>query len=180
MNQVIEHKAATIKLVGLDNDGVLTDGRVYVDQDGRESKSFDIRDGFGIIMARRAGLVFVVITGRKNAIIETRAATLGIEEVHQGFLDKLRILKEIAEQRDLPLSQIAFMGDDLFDLPVMRAVGLSGAPCDAHPDVIAEADWVSQFPGGRGAVREFAELIIKAQGQWPRLTSFFAAEDAGV
>lgn len=167
-------KAAKVKLIALDNDGVLTDGRVYYDANNNEMKSFDIRDGFGIIMARRAGLKFIVITGKKSPIIDRRAEALGIEEVYQAFTDKAQVLHKVLIERGLDFEEAAFMGDDLFDLPVMRMTGLGAAPADAHPDVLEGADWVSKYDGGRGAVREFVEFVVKARGNWSEMMNIFS------
>ena len=172
--QEINERASRIELIALDNDGVLTDGRVYINTDGIESKAFDIRDGFGIVLARRAGLKFVIITGLKSPIVEVRAKMLHIDEVHQGFVEKDDVLRDILKKHNLSLEQAAFMGDDLFDLPALRIAGLSAAPADAHPGVKAEVHWVSSKRGGRGAVRELSELIVKARGQWESMMDVFA------
>lgn len=169
-------KAERIKMIVLDNDGVLTDGRVYISAEGVEAKAFDIRDGFGVVLARRAGVSFAVITGLLTPIIEYRARQLGIEEVHQGFTDKLERMKEIIAALKLDPAEVAYMGDDLFDLPVMRFVGLGAAPADAHPLVAAGADWVSSCGGGRGAVRDLIELVLKARGQWEWALGAFVGE----
>lgn len=165
--------AAKIKLIAFDNDGVMTDGRVYINAEGTETKAFDIRDGFGVVMGRRAGLKFVIITGLKSAIVETRAAQLGIEEVHQGFVEKADVLRDVMQRHGLERSEIAFMGDDLFDIPAMRLAGFSATPADSHPDVQKAAYWISNRPGGRGAVRELIEFIIKARGQWEEMMDIF-------
>jgi 3-deoxy-D-manno-octulosonate 8-phosphate phosphatase (KDO 8-P phosphatase) len=153
-------------MIVLDMDGVMTDGRVHLDAQGVESKAFFIRYGFGIFLARKVGIDFAIITGVTSPIVERRAAYLGIDEVHQGHVDKDATLKGIMERRALDRSQVAYIGDDLFDLPALRLAGLSAAPADAHPDVLAEVDWVSKYPGGRGAVRELIELVLKAGGRW--------------
>ena len=170
----ITAKAARIKLIVLDNDGVMTDGKVYINNEGLESKAFAIRDGFAVIVARRVGIKFGIITGLLSKIVETRAAQLGITEVHQGFVDKLDRMKEIIERNGLLPEEVAYMGDDLFDLPVMRYVGLGAAPADAYPLVVEGADWVADGKGGEGAVRDLVELILKAQGQWDWVLKTFA------
>ncbi|MFH0766169.1 MAG: HAD hydrolase family protein, partial [Calditrichota bacterium] len=106
-------------------------------------------------------------------IVEKRAQQLGIKEAHLGFVNKAEVLADILNRHQLTEAEAAYMGDDLFDLPVLRRVGLAGAPADAHPDVRAEAHWVSQYGGGQGAVREFIELIVKARGQWEQMLSEF-------
>jgi len=162
----VESRAAKIRMIVLDVDGVMTDGRSYVNSDGVEFKAFDIRDGFGIVMARRAGLEFGIITGLMSPIVERRAEQLRIDEVHEGFIDKDLVLKEIISRNNMDASEVAYMGDDLFDIPALKLAGLSAAPADARPEVIKEADWVSSSDGGRGAVRELIEMIMKAKGIW--------------
>jgi len=169
----LEKRAALISMIVLDVDGVLTDGRTYINSDGVEAKAFDIRDGFSIVMARRAGLKFGIITGLMSPIVEIRASKLGIEEVHQGFIDKDIVLQGIIERNSLNSQRVAYMGDDLFDIPAMRLAGLSAAPVDAAPEVLEAADWISSLRGGRGAVREFIELVIKAKGQWEESYKFY-------
>lgn len=166
-------RAAAIKMIVLDVDGVMTDGRVYIQGDGLYSKAFDIRDGFGIVLARRAGITFAIITGLKSSIVTCRAEQLGIQEVHQGFVDKIDVLNDIVKRHDIGFHEVAYMGDDLFDIPVLRKVGLASAPADADADVIKEVHWVSKFGGGRGAVRELIEMIIKARGQWEQMLKEF-------
>jgi len=170
------NRGAKIKMIILDVDGVMTDGNVYLDMDGRETKGFFIRDGFGILMARRAGISFAVITGVMSPIVEYRAAYLKISEVHQGFQNKDEVLRGILERNGLKSEEAAFIGDDLFDLPALRLAGLSAAPSDAHPDVLKAVDWVSQYPGGRGAVRELIELVLKARGDWDSIRREFSRE----
>ncbi len=162
----VESRAAKIRMIVLDVDGVMTDGRSYVNSDGVEVKAFDIRDGFGIVMAKRAGLEFGIITGLMSPIVERRAEQLRIDEVHEGFIDKDLVLKEIISRNNIDASEVAYMGDDLFDIPALKLAGLSAAPADARPEVIEEADWVSSSDGGRGAVRELIEMIMKAKGIW--------------
>lgn len=171
--QELTKRAAAIRMIALDVDGVMTDCRDYYNAEGAVSKAFSIRDGFGIVMARRAGIEFAIITGQKSAVVEQRAARLDITEVHQGFVDKSDVMRGILTRHNLKPSQVTFMGDDLFDLPVLRMVGLATAPDDAHEDVKAEAHWVSKYPGGKGAVRELTELIIKARGLWEKTLSEF-------
>ena len=162
----VESRAAKIRMIVLDVDGVMTDGRSYINSDGVEVKAFDIRDGFGIVMARRAGLEFGIITGLMSPIVEHRAEQLRIDEVHEGFIDKDLVLKEIISRNNIDASEVAYMGDDLFDIPALKLAGLSAAPADARPEVIKEVDWVSSSDGGRGAVRELIEMIMKAKGIW--------------
>ncbi len=166
-------RASRIELIALDNDGVLTDGKVYINDEGLESKAFFIRDGAAINLARRAGIKFAVITGLKTPVIEKRAQQLHIEEIHKGFLDKAEVMKDILKRHNLRPEQAAYMGDDLFDLPVLRMVGFSSAPADAASDVKREVNFVSAYDGGQGAVREMIEFILKAKGQWEALLKEF-------
>jgi len=161
-------------MIVLDNDGVLTDGKVTINNEGVESKSYAIRDGFAVVVARRLGIKFGIITGLLSKIVETRAAQLGITEVHMGFVDKLDRMKEIIERNGLEPDEVAYMGDDLFDLPVMRYVGLGAAPADAYPLVAESADWVAENAGGAGAVRDLVELVLKSQGHWEWVLKTFA------
>ncbi len=161
----LKRRAEKVKMIILDVDGVMTDGRVYINSEGVESKGFDIRDGFGIIMAGRAGIEFAIITGLMSPIVEHRARQVGIEEIHQGFVDKVDVMNDILKRHNLDSGEAAYMGDDLFDLPVLRKVGLAAAPSDAHPDVLTEVNWVSSRSGGRGAVRELIDFILRARGE---------------
>jgi 3-deoxy-D-manno-octulosonate 8-phosphate phosphatase (KDO 8-P phosphatase) len=159
-------KARAIKLILADVDGTLTDGRLFVLPDGAEVKAYDVRDGMGILMARRAGLEVGVITGKTAPSLGHRAARLHLSEIHQGVADKGAVLAEILERRKLAAAEVAYIGDDLGDLDVLRAVGLAGAVADAHPLVRRNSDYVCRRPGGQGAVREFIEFILKSQGRW--------------
>jgi len=156
--------AERIKLIAFDNDGVLTDGHVWINRDGVDSKSYDVRDGLGIIMARKAGITIAIITGLKSPIVEKRAQQLGIDEVHQGLHDKNDIMKNLLIRYKLSSEEAAYMGDDIVDIPVFKTVALSAAPADAHPEVREKAVWVAKNSGGNGAVRELIDLIMKAQG----------------
>jgi 3-deoxy-D-manno-octulosonate 8-phosphate phosphatase (KDO 8-P phosphatase) len=157
---------AAIKLVGFDVDGVLTDGRIILDDEGRESKHFHSRDGLGFRILRRAGLEPVLITGRFSRLIEIRARDLGITELHQQVEDKWAVLENILRQRGLTPLEAAFAGDDLIDLPALTRVGLALAPADAAPEVLAAAHFVAPAPGGCGAARQMIEFILKGQGRW--------------
>lgn len=165
-NAEIYRRAAKIKCLVFDNDGVLTDGMVSINAEGVESKSYYIRDGFAFVMGRKYGLRFGIITGLLSPIVETRARQLKIEEVHLGFVDKLEVLQEIATRRGFEADEIAYMGDDIFDLPAMGWAGLGAAPADACREVLDRADWVAGSPGGRGAARDLIELVLKARGDW--------------
>jgi 3-deoxy-D-manno-octulosonate 8-phosphate phosphatase (KDO 8-P phosphatase) len=159
-------RAAAVELVLMDVDGTLTDGTIWVLPDGEEVKGYSVRDGLGIFLGRMAGLSFGIITGKRSQALEKRAEKLGIGEVHQGVLDKASALASILERHGLAAAQAAYIGDDLGDLAVMEGVGLAAAVADAHPEVKARAHYVCSLPGGRGAVREFIEFIVRAKGKW--------------
>ena len=155
-----------IKLVGFDVDGVLTDGRIIVDDQGREAKNFYSRDGLGLKILKNLGLEVALITGRESRLLEIRARDLGLTEVHQGVTDKWRVLEKVLNKHGLTPREAAFAGDDLVDLPVLSRVGLALAPADAVPEVLAAAHFVAAAPGGRGAARQMVEFILKGQGRW--------------
>ena len=163
-------KMRKVKVLILDVDGVLTDGRIIISDDGQETKCFDVRDGHGLKMIQRAGIEVVFLTGRKSRVVEHRARELGVDRVYQGALDKLVVFQEILAQGGLVAEQTAYMGDDIVDLPVLRRAGFSVTVRDSHVEVLQAVDLVTQNPGGRGAVREVCELILKAQGKWEELT----------
>jgi 3-deoxy-D-manno-octulosonate 8-phosphate phosphatase (KDO 8-P phosphatase) len=145
---------------------VLTDGRIIMDDDGREIKHFDVRDGHGIKLLQRCDIDVVFLTGRKSAVVEHRARDLGIREVHQRVWDKLSAFEGIIQRRGLAADQVAFMGDDVVDIPLLVRVGFSAAPADAEEAARRSVDFVSARPGGRGAVREVCELILRGRGLW--------------
>ena len=155
-----------IKLVLLDVDGTLTDGGIYRGNNGEELKRFNVKDGYAIVNAQKLGIEFGIITGRKSELIEIRAKELKIKYLYQGISEKTVILEEIMKKDGLSKEEIAYMGDDLNDLLIMKQVGLSGTPKDAVDEVIQVADFVSKKNGGSGAVREFIEHILKKDGKW--------------
>lgn len=161
-----EERLAAIKILALDVDGVLTDGSLYIGNEGELCKSFNAKDGLGISVALRNGLDIAIITGRKSAIIHRRAAELGITSLYEGVKDKHAVLTALSHARKLQAEQIAYMGDDLNDLPAFAAAGLALAPADAVAEVGEAADIVMLHAGGRGAVREAIEMILQAQGKW--------------
>jgi 3-deoxy-D-manno-octulosonate 8-phosphate phosphatase (KDO 8-P phosphatase) len=165
--------AAAIRLAALDVDGVLTDGKVTYDSEGRETKSFDIKDGLGIKLLQRVGIEVAIITGRQSTMVERRAAELGITIIVQGREDKLAAVNELAGQLQVSLDEVAYMGDDLPDLAAIQACGHGACPADAASPVLAAADWVASCAGGTGAVREWAEAILEARGDWPDLLGSF-------
>ena len=164
-SQIME-AASKLRLLILDVDGVMTDGRIFIDNNGVESKAFNVRDGHGIKMLQRIGVEVAIITGRKSDVVKKRAEELGIKHVYQRSLNKLETYEHLKLQLGIADSEAAFVGDDLVDLPVMRLVALSVAVADADSEVCARADWVTKNGGGSGAVREVTDLIIKASGRW--------------
>ena len=158
-------KAARIELVIFDVDGVLTDGRLYLGNDGNEYKAFHIRDGHGIKMLLETGVDVAIISGRHAASVERRMMDLGIRHVALGVQDKLAAFNSLLARLDLTADQVAFVGDDLIDLPVMSRVGLAIAVQDADPFVKQHTHWQTPSPGGRGAAREVCELLLEARGQ---------------
>jgi 3-deoxy-D-manno-octulosonate 8-phosphate phosphatase (KDO 8-P phosphatase) len=173
----LARKTALIRLVLFDVDGVLTDGRISIQGDGSESKQFSIRDGTGVVWAQRAGLAVGLLSGRHSAATTIRASQLGIRIVRQLAADKLQVFSDVVDQEHLQDHQVAFMGDDLLDLPVLSRVGLSAAPADAAPEVVARVDWVSGRAGGDGAARELIEMLLRAQGKWDDLLRGYLPAD---
>jgi 3-deoxy-D-manno-octulosonate 8-phosphate phosphatase (KDO 8-P phosphatase) len=159
-------RAKKIKMIIMDVDGTLTDGKLTLLPDGEELKSYHVRDGLGILLARLAGLKTGIITGKFSKPLEIRAQKLKIMELHQGILDKMKVFEEILDKHALLPEEVAFIGDDFGDLEVLKRVGLSGAVADAHPFVKKHCHFISEYPGGEGAVREFVELILEAQDKW--------------
>ena len=155
-----------IKLVLLDVDGTLTDGGIYRGNNGEELKRFNVKDGYVIVNAQKLGIEFGIITGRKSELVEIRSNELKIKYLYQGIAEKTVILKEIMQKTELKKEEIAYMGDDLNDILIMKQSGLTGAPKDAADEVIQIADFVSEKNGGSGAVREFVEYILKKDGKW--------------
>lgn len=163
-------KLKNIQLLLLDVDGVMTDGGIIYDSSGLETKCFNVRDGHGIKMLQRYGIQVGIITGRTSMVVDIRAKELGIALVYQGALKKLESYEEVKRKTGLENSQIAYMGDDIIDVPVMRRVGFATAPCDAFPEVRAVAHYVASLRGGRGAVREVCDLILKGRGVWDEVS----------
>lgn len=158
--------AKPIRFILSDVDGVLTDGSITIDNAGIESKTFHVRDGLGIRLWQRQRFFFGLLTARNSQIVKLRAAELDIEIVRQGFSDKLPVARELFQQLKVAPSEVCYIGDDLPDLPVMKEVGLPVAVADAAAEVCSAAKWVMQQPGGKGAVRELVERLLKAKGLW--------------
>lgn len=159
-------KVKPVRLLVLDVDGVMTDGGIIYNADGVETKVFNVRDGHGIKLLKRGGVECAVITSRQSRALEYRTRELGIEIVHQGALDKITAYEDILKKTGLKPEETAFVGDDLVDLPVLRMAGFSAAVNDAVEEVKDEVDYVTVCPGGRGAVREVVEIILKIKGKW--------------
>ncbi|MEW6410272.1 MAG: HAD-IIIA family hydrolase [Nitrospirota bacterium] len=165
----IKEKAKKIKLLILDVDGVMTDGGIILDNNGNEFKRFHVRDGHGIKMAQRVGIIIAFLTGRESNVVSRRASELGVTDIFQGRKEKIISYRELLNRYNLKDEEVAFIGDDVIDIPIMRCAGLSIAVSDAEEDVIKIADWVTKRAGGRGAVREAIEFILKSQGKWKEL-----------
>jgi 3-deoxy-D-manno-octulosonate 8-phosphate phosphatase (KDO 8-P phosphatase) len=163
MQDILE-RAKQIRLVIFDVDGVLTDGSLYLGDDGQEYKAFNSRDGHGMKMLQHTGVTLAIITGRTSEVVRIRMQSLGIAHVYQGRHDKVPAYEELRETLTLRDERVAYVGDDVVDLPIMRRVGLSVAVADAHRLVRRYAHWQTQAPGGKGAGREVCELIMEAQG----------------
>ena len=175
LNADVRARVARVKCLVLDVDGVLTDGRLFYHDDGTESKAFDVRDGHGIKMLGHAGIETAIISGRRCPLVNKRAADLGIQEVFQGVRDKVPSLEKLLSGKGLRAEQMAFVGDDVVDLPVMTRVGFAVAVADASEYLFDMAHYVSLAPGGRGAVREVAELILGVQGLWSKVAAAYFA-----
>ena len=165
----VESRAARVRLLLLDCDGVLTDGRITPVEGGEELKSFHTRDGHGLVMLHRAGLRSGIISGRTSRLVELRAADLGVSYVRQGALDKIEAFEGLLSEAGVGPQHVAYVGDDVVDIPLMRRCVLGVAVADATPDTRAAARHVTRLPGGFGAVREVCELLLKAQGRWEEL-----------
>jgi len=167
----VRRKAAKIRLLLLDVDGVLTDGRIIIDDRGVETKQFHVRDGQGISLLMRSGIDVGFITGRSSNVVRLRAKDLGVRLVYQGIGDKLACYREIKRKTRRSDDEIAYVGDDMTDLPVLAQVGLAVSVADGWAEFSRKVDYITAKRGGRGAVREVAELLLKAQGKWPKLAS---------
>jgi 3-deoxy-D-manno-octulosonate 8-phosphate phosphatase (KDO 8-P phosphatase) len=166
VEEKLHEKMKKIRLLILDVDGVMTDGKIIIDDSGNEVKHFNVRDGHGIKMIMRHGIDVVLLTGRRSKVVEHRAKDLGITEVHQGVHDKLSIFEAILRSRSLRYENIAFVGDDIVDVPVLKRAGFSVAVADAAEHVKKCVDYITHNSGGAGAVREVCEMILEAQDKW--------------
>jgi len=166
----IERRASHIKLLLMDCDGVLTDGRLWLLENGDEHKSFNTHDGLGLSLLHRAGLRSGIITGRTSTAVTRRAGELGIEFVRQGDPEKIAAFEQVLQQAGVDENEIAFVGDDLTDIPIMQRAELAVAVADAVAETRSVAHYITRARGGRGAVREVIELILKSQGRWAEVT----------
>ena len=164
-----------IRLLVLDVDGVLTDGTFWLREDGDEWKAFHATDGLGLRLLMDTGVSVALLSGRRSAIVERRARELGIERVVQGSGDKVAAIYKLGTQMGIEPVAMAYMGDDLVDIPAMRLVGFAAAPADARPEALAAAAWVAPRGGGRGAVRDLCEHLLRDMGRWDEVAARFQA-----
>ncbi len=171
MKKSLREKLQHIKILIMDVDGVMTDGRIIINDDGRETKNFDVRDGHGIKLVQRYGIEVALLTGRQSEVVKHRANELGITEVHQKIFNKKEVFVEILQKNNLNANQAAFIGDDIIDIPVLKEAGFSATVADAIDIVKKTVDYVTKNKGGRGAVREVCEMLLQAQGRWPEIAA---------
>ena len=172
----VRRRAARVRLIVLDVDGVLTDGAIRLGADGEEGRTFYVRDGLGIRMGQEAGLQFAILSGRESAAVTRRATELGIEEINQRVLDKGPAFRELVDRLNVEAEATCFVGDDLIDLPAMRLAGLAVAPADADPETRSRAHYVTGSRGGHGAVREVIDLVLHASGKWHEVMGRFLSD----
>lgn len=173
LSQDAARSLRSVRLLLLDVDGVLTDGGLYYGSSGDEFKRFDAKDGAGLVIAKMNGLESGIITGKSSDIVAKRAKEFGMTRVVQGALDKIPALEDLLSDGAYALNQVAYMGDDVLDLPVLRRVGFAACPADAHASVRARAHFVCSRPGGRGAVRELVDLWLHIQGKLEAVSDLF-------
>ncbi|WP_274851045.1 3-deoxy-manno-octulosonate-8-phosphatase KdsC [Serratia marcescens] len=165
VEQEVMARAGNIRLLICDVDGVLSDGLIFMGNNGEELKAFNVRDGYGIRCLKTSDIEVAIITGRSAKLLEDRAQKLGITHLYQGQSDKLLAFRELLDKLSLTADQVAYIGDDLIDWPVMAQVGLAVAVADAHPLLTPRAHYVTRIAGGRGAVRELCDIILLAQNK---------------
>jgi len=164
MKADLKKRLASIKMILMDNDGVLTDGSLYYGMNGVEFVAFNVKDGLGIKLAHMAGLMTGIISGLQSKALKERASMLGATELHMSVTDKNAVYEQIKKKHSLEDSEIAFIGDDVIDLPILNRCGVAAAVADAHPELMNEVHIVTKLPGGKGAVREFIDLVLDAKG----------------
>lgn len=175
----MEERLHQIRLLLLDVDGVMTDGRIIYDDQGRELKAFDVKDGHGVKLLQRAGIQVGIITGRQSQVVEVRARELGIEILYQGVKDKLVPYREILLAQGLRDEEVAYVGDDVVDLPILRRVGFAATVADAVPEIRPYVHHVTSRRGGRGAVREVCDLLLKESGRWEEVIRRYFSDGEG-
>lgn len=169
IDEALLKKARRVRLLILDVDGVMTDGSIIYSKNEVETKAFNVKDGHGIKLFMTAGLEVAIITARTSELVERRAKDLGVKLLYQGVAEKQKAFNEILELKSIDPIETAYIGDDVIDLPVLSRVGFSATVSDAVAEVLSTVDYVATLPGGRGAVREVVEVILKAQGLWDGL-----------
>ena len=169
----MKNRIKKIKVLALDVDGVLTDGKIIFDSQGNETKNFDVQDGFGIVFFRKAGFKTAIITARASKVVTIRAADLNIDKIYQDAYPKINAYEELIRDLKVKDEEVCFMGDDLPDLPVLKRVGFAVSVINAAPEVKKAAHYITKHRGGKGAVREVIELILKSQGKWKRTLAQF-------
>lgn len=167
MEQDLKEKASKIKLMAFDVDGVFTDGALIFGDDGKEYKTFNAKDGQGIICVERVGIIITIITARESGTVWFRAKNLGIQELHQNIKFKLPVLEEVMQKYNLTYENVSYMGDDLPDICILRKVGLACCPNDAVDEVKKECDFISSKDGGKGAIRELCDFVLRSQNIEP-------------
>lgn len=172
----LQARLAEVEMMVFDVDGVLTEGGIFYVDTGTEGKMFDVKDGLGIRVAGSAGLKTAIMTGRSSRVVERRARDLRMLDVLQRVADKAAALRRLADEKGMSLARISFMGDDLNDREAMRTAGVSFAPADAAPEIKEIADLVTDAPGGKGAVRQAVEAVLKAQGRWEKAVDDYLAD----
>jgi 3-deoxy-D-manno-octulosonate 8-phosphate phosphatase (KDO 8-P phosphatase) len=171
LSEEVKERARKIRLVIVDNDGVMTDGRIVYGDHGDELKFFDVQDGFGLVLLNRAGYVTVMISGKKSSVNKRRAKDLQFSNIYQNSFDKLAVFEKASKKHKVRAEEICYIGDDLIDLPPMKRAGFAVAVPDAVDEVLKTAHYVTARRGGHGAVREVVDILLKTQGQWTEVTS---------
>ncbi|MCF6298926.1 MAG: HAD hydrolase family protein [Thiomicrorhabdus sp.] len=173
ISEEIAQKAQKIKLLILDVDGVLTNNMLIYSEDGQEHKAFHTRDGHGMVLLQKSQVDIAIITGRKSQLVTNRMNDLKVKHVYQGIPDKLPTFLKLVEDLNLSLDEIAYIGDDILDLPILIRIGLAITPADGDDEVKSRVDYVSPFNGGKGCVREACEIIMRSQDSWQQHMDFF-------
>ena len=176
ISEEIAQKAQKIKLLILDVDGVLTNNMLVYSEDGQEHKAFHTRDGHGMVLLQKSQVDIGIITGRKSQLVANRMKDLKVQHVYQGVPDKLPTFLKLVDELNLSLDEIAYIGDDILDLPILIRIGLSVTPADGDDEVKSRVDYVSPFKGGKGCVREVCEIIMRSQNSWQQHMDFFLRE----